>query len=132
MKKTRSAVTVLVRKNGTLLLQHRTDDAPEAPGEWSFFGGALEKGETFRAAAIRELQEELEYTTTKLHLIYTYKKKNNNHDAIARLYYTRYDEKQKLVLHEGQGMKWLHISDAVKLPMHPAFRKALRTLAKLI
>ena len=52
--------TVLARDaEGRVLMQLR-DDAPgvAAPGQWSFFGGAVEPGESLEAAARREFREE--------------------------------------------------------------------------
>src|SRR5262245_17278657 len=42
-----------------VLLCKRTLNAPIHPGHWSLFGGKLETGETSRAAAKREVLEEL-------------------------------------------------------------------------
>src|SRR5262245_39950314 len=42
-----------------VLLCKRTLDAPTDAGFWALFGGCLESGETFPAAAIREVNEEL-------------------------------------------------------------------------
>jgi 8-oxo-dGTP pyrophosphatase MutT (NUDIX family) len=41
-----------------LLVQERGADALHDPGAWGYPGGDLEPGEDFRAAAVRELEEE--------------------------------------------------------------------------
>ncbi|GIG58934.1 hypothetical protein Lfu02_33060 [Longispora fulva] len=52
------AVIVLTDPAGRVLMQHRTEDAPVAPGQWTPPGGRLEPGETPLLAAQRELYEE--------------------------------------------------------------------------
>lgn len=54
----RFAAVAVVDAFGRLLLQERGDDAPHDPGRWGLPGGDLEPGEDFRAAAVRELEEE--------------------------------------------------------------------------
>lgn len=53
--------SVLVNTEGLVLLQLR-DDKPELryPNQWTFFGGAVEPGESPDEAIYRELAEELE------------------------------------------------------------------------
>ena len=58
----RHVVSVLpVTPDGRVLLQQRDDrqDIPY-PGAWTFFGGAVEPGETPAQAIVRELREELD------------------------------------------------------------------------
>ena len=54
-----AALVVAVDGLGRVLLQLR-DDAPHVPngGVWAPFGGGVEPGETLRAAALREFEEE--------------------------------------------------------------------------
>ena len=58
-----AALVGLVDQRGWLLLQERDEHAPVEPDRWSLVGGGVEPGESFRAAARRELQEE----TTLVH-----------------------------------------------------------------
>ncbi len=55
----RGAGVMVQDAHGRLLMQLR-DDFPHvaAPGQWGFFGGGVEAGETLRIAAWRELAEE--------------------------------------------------------------------------
>lgn len=52
---------ILINERGEILLQQR-DDKPDLryAGHWTFFGGAVEEGETLEEAIYRELIEELE------------------------------------------------------------------------
>ena len=54
----RFGAVAVVDPRGRLLVQERGDDALHEPGRWGYPGGDLEAGEDFRAAAVRELQEE--------------------------------------------------------------------------
>jgi 8-oxo-dGTP pyrophosphatase MutT (NUDIX family) len=53
------ASVIVEDRHGRLLMQLR-DDRPDVPagGLWAFFGGGIEPGEGYEAAAIRELAEE--------------------------------------------------------------------------
>lgn len=62
----RIAAVVLVDELGRLLLQERDEGAPVDPDRWSMVGGAVEPGETFAEAAVRELAEETEVTGVDL------------------------------------------------------------------
>lgn len=52
------ACTLLVDRDGALLLQLRDDKAPYFPNVWGLPGGSVEAGETAREGAVRELWEE--------------------------------------------------------------------------
>ncbi|MEU1395288.1 NUDIX domain-containing protein [Micromonospora zamorensis] len=40
------ALVLLVDPSGAVLLQHRDEDAPASPGQWSLPGGHIEPGES--------------------------------------------------------------------------------------
>jgi 8-oxo-dGTP diphosphatase len=62
------ALVLLVDPQGRLLMQHRTDDAPIAPGRWALPGGHVEPAEDPLVAAHRELMEETALTVDRLDL----------------------------------------------------------------
>ncbi len=55
----RSSGLVAADAFGSLLLQHRTEDAPTWPGYWCLFGGEREEGEDPKQTLVREIREEL-------------------------------------------------------------------------
>ena len=57
----KASAIILFKKNKKILLQHRSDDAPNAPGKWGFFGGGIKNNETPKEAVVRECYEELNY-----------------------------------------------------------------------
>ena len=101
---------ILYTDDGRVLLQQR-DDNPEIPypGYWTFFGGALEAGETPDEAMRRELLEELE-----LQLPFTYwmdyicpvRSKPGGVTTRNYMYVARLDRPiETLTLHEGQALR---------------------------
>lgn len=60
----------LIEKNGEWhILYEKRGSSISQPGETSFPGGALEEGETYKAAAIRETQEELNISSRNISLL---------------------------------------------------------------
>jgi 8-oxo-dGTP pyrophosphatase MutT (NUDIX family) len=102
------AVSVLLRnRDGYLLLQKRTANAPTSPGKISGFGGMLEEDETAYQALKRELLEELELDINKIDskpTAFDYVESKSNSDSyIAMIYIDNVDD-SKLVLHEGESI----------------------------
>ncbi|PZM85670.1 hypothetical protein DLH72_01655 [Candidatus Gracilibacteria bacterium] len=67
--KVKNVSCALLIKNGKLLIQDRKDISKYGE-EWSFFGGAIEKGESPKQALIREIKEELGLDISNLEIKY--------------------------------------------------------------
>ncbi|MEU1677920.1 NUDIX domain-containing protein [Micromonospora zamorensis] len=65
------ALVLLIDPSGAVLLQHRDEDAPASPGQWSLPGGHIEPGESPEEAARRELLEETGLTAGELHPLWS-------------------------------------------------------------
>ncbi len=102
------AIAILYREE-KFLLQLR-DDIPGIahPGQWAFFGGHIEPGETSDAAVKRELSEEIGYVPSKVSEFGVYPDTNVvRHVFSAPLTV----ELKDLILGEGWDMKLLTIEE---------------------
>lgn len=96
------AVAILYQDN-QFLLQLR-DDLPDIayPGQWAFFGGHLESGESPKQAVQRELQEEIGYLPPQVHYFSSYLTDTR---VIRHVFYAPLLlELEKLQLNEGQDL----------------------------
>ena len=72
---------------GELLLQKRSMSKDVAPGKWdTSVGGHVAPGEDLRAAALREMQEELGVISENYQYLYSYHYKNNFESEIVYTY----------------------------------------------
>ncbi len=119
----RQVVAVIpVNPQGEVLLQQR-DDRPDLlyPGCWTFFGGAVEAGETPNEAIHRELVEEL---GTNLPVIFwmSYvcpaRTVPGEVHTTNSVYFVGLDPARvSLQLHEGQAMAWFTREQALALEL---------------
>lgn len=126
MKIRRVSIIILYTKDGKVLLQHRSPDAPRSPNHWGCFGGGIEGDETPEQAVRRECYEEIEYTLREPRLIYEELEKGEY------TYIEEYDPTQPIKLHEGQGYGWFTIQEALALDMSAHRRVALQKVLPLI
>lgn len=119
MKYRKIADLILVNKKGQVLLQHRTNNAVTYPNKWCIFGGGIEKGETPLQGVTREIKEELNYDVKnpKLILKTQFHDERYNRKLDFWVFTEKYDEKQRLILGEGQAKKWCGFEDLEKLDM---------------
>jgi len=111
------ALIVLFDNKKKILLQHRTSDAPAYPNKWGFFGGEIEEGETPEESVKRECFEELEYELESPKLILKISLDLKNRRLVKYAFLERYNPNKKLVLHEGQGMRWVTCEEFEKLDL---------------
>ena len=118
----RVAAVLLIDRQGRILMQHRSMDAPAAPGKWSFPGGGIEEGEAPQEAARRELLEETGLTVDgDLALFWSGIRPSAS--AIKGqvdwyIYSAATDARQEdVVLGEGDAMEFIAPADALALDL---------------
>ena len=122
------ALLLMVNKQGRLLMQHRTDDAPRYPDYWSLFGGGVEEGETPEDALKREIIEELHYIVNNPALIFKTEYEHDEFFGARYVFFERYDDNQRIILGEGQGFAWMTIPEITSLKISSNTLKTLQSL----
>lgn len=130
---TGAAAAIIVTPDHYFLLQHR--DAKLGiwfPDSWGLFGGAIEHGETPGAALARELNEELGFKPAEIRYFTQIAWDFERWDLGIKLRYTfevpiASIEIDRLVLHEGQGMRLFSAQEVLREPrLTPYDAHALR------
>ena|SRR3989344_450199 len=105
---------ILVRKgDGSVLLQHR-DNSPGVfyPNYWCYPGGAARNLELFEGAAKRELLEETGYKVREIFPLIEEKYERYDGTVMKRhVYWSVYDEQQKITCREGQEIAFIMPTD---------------------
>ena len=113
----------LARDTGRFLVSHRSKHVQE-PNTWGTFGGAMDQGETPKAAAKREMVEETKYKgEADIFPLYVFK-----HSSGFRYYnfLMVVDKEFKPKLDwENQGYRWVAFGEWPK-PMHPGLKKLIK------
>ena len=101
----------IIYQHNDYLLQLR-DHTPDIvyAGYWSFFGGAIEAGESPWQALQRELTEELEWQPDTGAYLYNWV--NPEHPCRIHFFTVPFTgERAALVLHEGQDLGWFNLDE---------------------
>ncbi len=117
-------VAILLNDAGQVLLQLR-DDRPDVrfPGHWNMPGGMLEPGETLEEALRRELWEELAYRVGEVE---KYGVAISPYRTLIHVFVARIHEPvEKLVLGEGQAIRYFDGDEVPRLKMPPHTQEAL-------
>ena len=122
MKQRNAAIILLYNDQKEILLQHRTEDAKRLPGYWALFGGGIEEGETPEETVRRETFEELHYQLENPKKVMV----QNFREGKKYVFMEKYNPSQKLELHEGQGMKWIKLSNIKEMKIIDHDKKVLK------
>lgn len=124
----RAAVILLTDKHGRVSIQFRDDfKGVKAGGLWGLFGGEIEKGETARQAAARELTEETGIVVPE-NAFEPFIKTLSETGANGQHYVflcARIVEVSELSLHEGAGYAFVHKDQLDKFELIPAAKRVL-------
>ncbi len=122
------AAILLVREDGTFLLQHRAEDAKRSPGMWGFFGGGISEGETAEQALVRECKEELSIDVRDYALRYQQYNVWKESEGMLSVFTAPFEKQGPITQHEGQGMGWFTLADLEMLPIIVNDRIAIETI----
>ena len=111
---------VVIVSEGQILLVKRSETQGKYPNFWSVPSGGVEKGETFREGAARELQEETMLDFNPKDLVYLGTIKDGKYNRISKIYKAEIDGKPEPTLdHEHSEFGYY---DVKSLP-HPIEEK---------
>ena len=126
------AVKALIYRSDSQVLLQQRDFAPGLafPGCWTFFGGQVEPGETFKSALQRELVEELGCVPGRIGdelFQWAWRGKNPAQNHCFPVYCEVDDD--ALVLNEGQAMSWFSLEGLQDIPLTPGVYEHLPRIA---
>lgn len=103
----------MLREDGAALLQHR-DDIPTIsdPGLWVFPGGHVERSETPREGAAREMEEETCYRCHNLRPLI----RLDIEEGTLLFFWENYDGRQRVACREGQRLEFVDRGKVDSLP----------------
>lgn len=110
---------IVLRADGAALLQHR-DDIPTIndPGLWVIPGGHLEPGEQPVEGAVREVEEETCYRSSRPRLLADFHATQLGYAGNFRMifFWDEYDGVQRIECREGQAATFVSRAQASQLP----------------
>lgn len=131
----RYALLLLRDRQGRVLLQLRDAHAPKFPSQWACFGGGVEAHESLAQGLAREAWEELRYRVRAPRLFGTFAPADYgvpvdpSVQGLRAYYLEDYDTGQPLELHEGAGLGWFSLAEALQLDSPAHHREVIRRLA---
>lgn len=114
-----TTVNILVRDRvGRALLQMRDGAAPVGPLTWSFWGGAVEPGDTDPMhTALRELEEELGIAAHPADFTEIGRRKGSDGQEAPLMLLHRAVEWGDFRVQEGAGAAYFHLEEIRQLPV---------------
>jgi isopentenyldiphosphate isomerase len=109
----------VLNSQGQILCHQRPLNKEHFPGAWStHFGGHVAMGESFKASAMKELQEEIGLNVNSFQLIPWRTSRKEPYRIWVRDFITVYDgeiKDLKIQTEEIEGVEWFNANDILKL-----------------
>jgi len=117
-RKRKGITFIVVRPEGTILMQLRDAKSKHFPDAWCLPGGACNTGEKPIDAVLREAEEEYELKLNKheCRLVTVYEP-NYDKSLTDYIFLCSIDATQRPVMHEGADMKWMSIEEVKNLEL---------------
>ena len=121
-----------IENNGSYLMLYRNKKQNDAnAGKWIGIGGKLEKGETHRECAVREIKEELDTEVEVNDLLDTVEYDYPNFHVSMDCFICKV-KAGDLVLKEHDSAMWLGKEDLYKVNWLPADQKVLKQVERVM
>ena len=116
---------VAIVSEGQILLVKRSETAGKYPNFWSVPSGGVDKGETFREGAARELKEETMLDFNSQKLLYLGTIKDGKYNRISKIYKAEMDGKPEPTLDHEHSDWGYYDKYSLPLPMEDRMRQIL-------
>ena len=116
---------VAIVSEGQILLVKRSESAGKYPNFWSVPMGGIEKGETFREGAARELKEETMLDFNPQKLVYLGIIKDGKYKRLVKLYKADMDGKPKPTLDHEHSEFGYYDKDSLPHPIEERMKQVL-------
>ena len=116
---------VAIVSEGQILLVKRSETQGKYPNFWSVPSGGVEKGETFREGAARELQEETMLDINPKDLVYLGTIKDGKYNRLCKLYKAEMDGKPEPTLDHEHSEFGYYDKDSLPHPIEEKMKHIL-------
>ena len=116
---------VIVKSEGQILLVRRSETASKYPNFWAVPMGHIKKGETFKAGAHREFQEETKLDIDINSLVYLTVLKDSKYNRILKIYTTELEGQPEPELDEEHSDWGYYDVKSLPHPMEDNLRQEL-------
>ena len=116
---------VAIVSEGQILLVKRSKTQGKYPNFWSVTSGGVEKGETFREGAARELKEETMLDFNPKDLVYLGTIKDGKYNRISKIFKAEMDGKPEPTLDHEHSDWGYYDKDSLPRPFEERMRQIL-------
>ena len=124
-KKERKIGGVAIVSEGEVMMVRRAENAGKYPNYWAVPMGGVEKGETFREGAVRELKEETMLDFNPKSLVYLGTIKDGKYNRISKIFKAEMDGKPEPTLDDEHSDWGYYDKDNLPRPIENRMRQVL-------